>query len=162
MKTCIRCKELKPLNLFGQNKSQKDELHCYCKNCHNNSARQYRSTLEGFQAARNAKHKNRSTPEGREKSRKASREACHAWRKNYPEKALAHANKRRAMKLQAIPKWFDKEKVDLVYAKAKEWDMHVDHVIPLQGKNVCGLHVWENLQLLDKSLNSIKGNQYYD
>lgn len=37
-----------------------------------------------------------------------------------------------------------------------EW--HVDHIIPLKGKDVCGLHIWSNLQVIPKTLNLQKGN----
>ena len=45
-------------------------------------------------------------------------------------------------------------------AHAKKWGMAIDHVYPLQGKLVSGLHVWENLQLLNKRENSIKSNRF--
>lgn len=60
--------------------------------------------------------------------------------------------------------WVDKQKIATVYEKCYElndlWGTNftVDHIASLQGKNVCGLHVWENLQLLERSLNSSKSN----
>jgi predicted CoA-binding protein len=43
-----------------------------------------------------------------------------------------------------------------------EHSLDVDHIIPLNPKDqsVCGLHCWANLQILDKSLNLIKGSKY--
>lgn len=36
-----------------------------------------------------------------------------------------------------------------------EW--HVDHIVPLNGKDICGLHIWSNLQVIPKVLNLRKG-----
>lgn len=80
-------------------------------------------------------------------------------------KKVANANKRRAMKLNATPKWSELDKIQVLYEKAKWLESltglkyHVDHIIPLKGENVCGLHVWENLQLLEASINISKGNR---
>lgn len=38
-----------------------------------------------------------------------------------------------------------------------EW--HVDHIIPLKGKEVSGLHIWSNLQVIPKIINLKKGNK---
>jgi hypothetical protein len=73
---------------------------------------------------------------------------------------------RKALKLQATPKWADLEKIKVLYEKAKWLESltglkyHVDHVIPLVNDNVCGLHCWYNLQILEASLNIGKGNRY--
>jgi hypothetical protein len=51
--------------------------------------------------------------------------------------------------------------VNRVYIKAAEFGFAVDHIVPLQGKIVCGLHTWENLQLVAPSLNSKKCNRFW-
>ena len=66
---------------------------------------------------------------------------------------------RRATKLNALPKWADLEKIKLIY-KLRPDGYHVDHIIPLQGKKVCGLHVEYNLQYLLAKENMSKGNKF--
>lgn len=73
--------------------------------------------------------------------------------------------RRRVAEKRAVPSWVDHDKIKIVYLKAKWLESltgmkyHVDHIIPLQGKNVCGLHCWANLQILEASLNCSKQNQ---
>lgn len=105
------------------------------------------------------------------------REIKRRWAKDHPEKRSTLAPekrnaitaKRRAKKLQATPVWFG-ELDDFIlreaYSLAKlregvtgvKW--HVDHIIPLQGKNVCGLHCWNNVQVIPALVNLSKGNSF--
>lgn len=81
----------------------------------------------------------------------------------------ANASKRRAVLLQRIPIWqteFDELKIKCIYSVAamlsrvnnEPWT--VDHIIPLQGKIVSGLHVPSNLQLMRARENEAKRNKY--
>ena len=81
----------------------------------------------------------------------------------------ANASKRRAALLQRIPIWqteFDELKIKCIYSVAamlsrvnnEPWT--VDHIIPLQGKIVSGLHVPSNLQLMRARENEAKRNKY--
>lgn len=81
------------------------------------------------------------------------------WRRNNYGKALALRAAYRARKLQALPKWTDLNKIRAIYEEAVKLGMTVDHVFPLQGKDVCGLHVHQNLQFLTRQENSAKGNR---
>jgi hypothetical protein len=91
----------------------------------------------------------------------------HKWKENNRDKVNAYQAKRRAKKLHATPPWLTKEQLEEIrsyYSLAKElqWlseePLEVDHIVPLQGENVSGLHVPWNLQILPKKLNLIKHN----
>lgn len=67
--------------------------------------------------------------------------------------------KRRAIKKNATPKWANLESIKEIYRNCPE-GYHVDHIIPLQGELVCGLHVENNLQYLTATENLSKGNKF--
>lgn len=97
------------------------------------------------------------------------KEYCKVWRENNPEKNRAKAMRYRVSKLERTVDW-DEELTELVTQEAsdkciilekltgKKW--HIDHMIPLQGDNVCGLHVWNNLSVILASENIRKGNSF--
>jgi hypothetical protein len=66
---------------------------------------------------------------------------------------------RRKHILIRIPKWANLEKIREIYKKSKK-GYHVDHIIPLQGKNVSGLHVENNLRIIKATRNLSKGNKF--
>lgn len=90
------------------------------------------------------------------------------WRKDSNGAAHAHTIARRARRVSATPEW-DNELTEFVTRKAAElcvlrekttkikW--HVDHMIPLQARNACGLHVWNNLQVIPAKMNVEKNNK---
>lgn len=85
------------------------------------------------------------------------RKAVRTWIKKYPYKNAAKEAKRRALKTTAIPLWANLSKIKEIY-KLCPSGCHVDHIVPLNGKIVCGLH-WEgNLQYLDAQENILKSN----
>ena len=72
---------------------------------------------------------------------------------------LANSKKRKLAKINRTPVWADLEKIKEIYNKCPT-DYHVDHIIPLQGKLVSGLHVENNLQYLTATENLKKSNKY--
>lgn len=82
----------------------------------------------------------------------------------------ARVVKRNAQKLRAMLKWanefFIEEAYDLAARRSalktgghSKW--HVDHIVPLQSKFVCGLHVHNNLQVIPAAENLSKGNRQW-
>jgi 5-methylcytosine-specific restriction endonuclease McrA len=87
-------------------------------------------------------------------------------RKRKPQKAASEMA-RQAAKLNATPRWITKEdfkEMEAVYIAARKttllagFNCHVDHIVPLKGKEVCGLHVPWNLRVVSQSYNSQKNN----
>jgi hypothetical protein len=58
----------------------------------------------------------------------------------------------------ATPKWANLDKIKEIYMNCPK-GYHVDHIIPLQGVGICGLHVENNLQYLPAIENIRKGNR---
>ena len=90
------------------------------------------------------------------------------WRRENPGKVLALTRKRQLAKIQRTPPWLSdddywmmSQAYELAAQRSKLFGFawHVDHIIPLQGKDVSGLHVPLNLQVIPGSVNSQKGNR---
>ena len=98
-------------------------------------------------------------------STKKYKMAHREWKKQYRKtdkgKLSVKVNhiKRRGFN-NRIPLWANKNEIKSIYKKATETGLVVDHIIPLCGKNVSGLHVENNLQLLTALENMRKGNKY--
>lgn len=80
------------------------------------------------------------------------------YRRDNPEFTRASSAKYRAAKLQRTVA-FDQAGIEEFYNNCPE-GYHVDHIIPLQGDNVSGLHVLSNLQYLTVRDNIIKSNKF--
>ncbi len=110
-------------------------------------------------------------PIGPYKTPEEKRAKNRAYSSAHKEIIRAKRARRRAAQRQAIPPWLStshKKEILGFYTKAVEateqtgilWE--VDHIVPLQGKTVCGLHVPWNLQLLTQRDNGIKRNHFHE
>lgn len=96
------------------------------------------------------------------------RQLIKEWAKRNSDRRNAAKMRRINMKRQAMPSWANQEKILSFYTEAKRLTKEtgilyaVDHIVPLQGKNVCGLHVEGNLRVIPQIDNVIKGNKLID
>lgn len=93
------------------------------------------------------------------------------WFQRNPEYHAATRAKRHARKLQCSPSWLTADDLQAVwdfYAEAKLWtqltgiEHCVDHICPMQGDGICGLHVPWNLGVLSRSENAKKHNRWVE
>ncbi len=80
------------------------------------------------------------------------------WKHTNWDYYKAHLQARKKRVRQSTPKWANLQAITDFYKNCPE-GCHVDHVIPLNGKNVSGLHVLENLQYLPAAENLKKSNK---
>lgn len=156
MKCCQKCKTLKPFSSFYKNKTKKDGLQSSCKTCKNTERVEH---LEANQKAVRQWH---------EKNKEYYAQYKKEWRSQNKKEVNAAVSKYRANKKKRTPAWANLEKINSFYGVAVYLDWasggfvkhHVDHIVPLNGKTVCGLHVENNLQLLTSIDNFRKSNTY--
>jgi 5-methylcytosine-specific restriction endonuclease McrA len=103
--------------------------------------------------------------------RSKNKDIVRLYDRKYQSKRNAIQKKRETFKLQRTPSWLTEEhfkEIELFYQMAKEletifpWKQHVDHIVPLNGKQVSGFHAPWNLQILSAKANMQKGNRYYE
>lgn len=139
IRPCTRCEEVKPLSEFYKDPRTPSGRQPSCKECQNKKQQEkYHSDAE---------------------YRAKNLEAASNWRRDNPERMKAAYAKRRAKKIQRKVAWADDKKIKEIYDKCPQ-GYEVDHIIPLQGKLVSGLHVENNLQYLTIEENRDKWNKY--
>jgi hypothetical protein len=107
------------------------------------------------------------------KYRHGNLEKCRANDESYRlrnmGKDAAKTAKRRATKVERTPKWLTVEQlstIDAIYEQCAKINKltgvmhHVDHIVPLNGKNVSGLHVPWNLRIVTAKVNLSKSNKF--
>lgn len=162
MKLCSKCKQLLSLDCFYKNKSRSDGLQKWCKSCclirDKLRKRPYvREIQNRYLEKRSARYHKTKDLEAKKELSKAhyvkNKEA-------YIVKAIARADrvKRTIFKEDFL-------KVVSIYKEARRlrtngFDVEVDHIVPLNGKTVSGLHVSWNLQIIETSKNRAKSNKF--
>ena len=181
MKVLVACKR--------GNIAERDKWgHCLCDDCKDyRYSVQKKNRPKDYQLKWQQKNKEKVKKYSQKwisKNKERRKSIVLAWRKRNPEKVKAMNRKggkkwakdnkssrnvitakRRATLLNQTPEWADLDKIKSFYREAtrltKETGIphEVDHIIPLQGKTVRGLHIHNNLQIITRSKNRSKKNK---
>lgn len=172
MKVCTQCAVPKDFSEYPR--TTHGTLRSACRECRNRSSRESHAASRAADPERRRKRdrdrKRSSYAADPEKFRKIAREERAAdpekfrrmdreWVRANPGAKRAATARRRVKKLSATPSWAALEAIKKLYVNCPD-GQQVDHIIPLQGKRVSGLHVLGNLQYLDPSENRAKGNSF--
>lgn len=161
MKYCPNCQTSKLFTEFSKNKSRKDGLMGYCKPCQQEKRK--------ISDTKYKEDRNVSARKWRNDNREAYLATLKRYRNNRQYVRTALQVKRKAAKLQRTPAWLTESdllhiqclyQVAAMRTKESGYAWHVDHIIPLQGKNVSGLHVPSNLRVIPALDNLQKSNNY--
>ncbi len=93
--------------------------------------------------------------------KECSRASRIATYKKDPQKEINKNSLRKRGNAKNCPPWADMEKINKFYAD-RPIEYHVDHIVPLNGALVSGLHVLNNLQYLLAEDNLSKSNSFMD
>lgn len=184
-KRCSKCGETKVLDCFYADKRMRSGHSSWCKGCFKAAQKKYqqgpyRERKNELCARYRATHPDRvktTIARWMATNREKHREACKNWmRRNAEEFArysrswrlqnLDHVRakdrRNKAQRRRASPPWLTEEQLNLIrniYESCPSGS-HVDHIVPLNGTNVSGLHVPWNLQHLPAHVNRAKYNKY--
>jgi len=159
-KICSKCKVEKSVFDFPADKQTKDKLSPQCKSCRNKKYKEYYKANRDRINASNLKRYYLNHEESKKK--------CLDYYYNNKDVVFNNCAKRRAAKTSSIPNWVDEQhykRIKSIYSTCRkvsettEIPHHVDHIVPLQGENICGLHVWWNLRIIPAKENLSKGNR---
>ena len=183
MPRCCTCKLQKNAEFFSVSTVTKTGFAKRCKACMNKASRKsYQNNLE--KQRERSRKRTAEHPEKRKFSRdswinknidyfqdyyKKNKDRIvknqNYYKKRNPVVINLISSAYRAKKFNATPQWANRELIKMWYEVAAVLrrsgvNFQVDHIVPLAGENVCGLHTHDNLQILTKAENVRKKNRF--
>lgn len=161
MKRCPKCGLDKEVDKFSPDKSRKDGKAGHCRDCNN--------TAKNIWVVKNLEYKREQDRKWHQDNNERSRANSKNWQLNNPELYKANhkkydrthlaerANRETKRRIRTSIS-FGQEGIKEFYC-SRPLAMEIDHIIPLKGKLVSGLHVIWNLQYLSEKQNISKGNR---
>lgn len=187
MKKCVTCGEAKLFSEFHRSKVNADGLHKQCKSCRKQESKtaytKNKNAISARAKIRYAANRKKvieaaKSYVARNKEQVAQRQASYyqknkehrqqyrrAHYKQNAEKYLSAEARRRCL-MNQLPGWADVGRIEELYRWARTLSSqtgvqhHVDHIVPLQNKRVCGLHVQDNLRVVTAAVNLAKKNRF--
>jgi hypothetical protein len=160
-KCCIKCKKVKPIEAFHKHKMMSDGRLNKCGVCVKDAVAQWRLDNPGCRAKEHERNRKAKGIRTRSEYLKEKSENAIGRRASLAK----YTAKRRTQIMRAPDELTDfiMEEMAMMAETRKElygFDWHIDHVVPLNGKNVCGLHTWRNLELIPAYHNLRKSNKF--
>jgi hypothetical protein len=157
MKTCTKCQITKPFDGFYKRSRTPDGHEAWCKICRLEHNRNW--------LTKNKDRHGELTRSWYERNKDQHLANSKEWYAANRHRKLATTTARELRCKQATPVWADKTAIMAFYAEAQRRSAEtgvqydVDHIVPLRGKTVCGLHVPWNLQVMPSSDNKRKATK---
>lgn len=152
--SCLECCSLKKEQNLRRAREWRKKNKSYCKEFRKIKRIKEQEAIPNAGKIRYAKNKERL------------RELAKINRKKHKARIIAANKKRRHSKALRVPSWANLKAIDNIYKDRERISIetgiehHVDHIIPLQGKIVSGLHVENNLQIISAAENLSKKNKF--
>lgn len=131
----------------------KERMHEYAKKYYAENIDYYREARQRLLA--------------REEYRRRTAQYAKAWREENRARENERLKRRAVARQKATPVWADVDEMRVVYkfasvlSQATGLAYEVDHIVPLRGKTVCGMHNESNLQVLRAEVNRAKSNRWW-
>ncbi len=160
-KKCVMCHKEKPRNAanFYYRNKKRGWFSSWCKECRTSHRTEHvKRELECQRIRRGLKPCRLCETTEKPKGNVYCTECCRkiAAKNKKADKCIYRSRLRKS-----TPRWADKDAIRKFY-KERPDGFHVDHIVPIRGKNVSGLHVEYNLQYLTSDENIKKSNKFND